>query len=246
MSTMLKILLIFICLLTALFLYSYKTNHGRGIWYPYVARLYKESLNSRLDQFSDPVKDRLLKDFESKGISYPPKKMSFVALKQEKRFELWCANSKEDRFTFIKSYNFTGFSGVIGPKLQEGDRQIPEGFYKIKSLNPNSSYHLSLEVNYPNSFDLKHAKNEGRANPGSLIYIHGKNVTIGCIPLGDQAIEEIFVLSALVQLKNIDLIISPKDFRLDSSFSDLSLDKNWLEQLYKELSSVLKSKYVKK
>lgn len=245
MEKFIKLLFILVSLVIALFLFSYKTNRGRSLWYPYYVKFFKKSVSDRLLEFTEPVRDRLKKDLDRKGLVFPPKKMSFLALKHEKKFELWASNQLSGKLIFVKEYDFTSFSGQLGPKLKEGDRQIPEGFYKIKSLNPNSSYHLSLEVNYPNEFDLKYAKQEGRTEPGSLIYIHGKNVTIGCIPLGDEAIEEIFVLTALVGLPNIDLTISPKDFRLDSNYKGLRVEKKWIYSLYDQIISIMQNKYKK-
>lgn len=245
MKLIVNLLLTLILFGGVVFLFSYTTNHGRSLWYPYYVKFFKKSLSDRLNEFSEIVKDRVKKDFDAKGLIYPPKSMTFLALKKEKKFELWASNETNGTQTFIKSYDFTAFSGKLGPKLKEGDRQIPEGFYKIKSLNPNSSYHLSLEVNYPNAYDLKNAKIEKRFQPGSLIYIHGKNVTIGCIPLGDQAIEEVFILSAIVGLKYIELIISPKDFRVDDSYLELRQNKQWVQQLYDELRTTLKNKYLR-
>ena len=71
---------------------------------------------------------------------------------------------------------------------------MPEGVYRIVALNPNSSYHLSMKLDYPTEFDLSKARAEGRTRPGSDIFIHGKAVSIGCVAVGDDAIEEIFVL----------------------------------------------------
>ncbi|NJN46820.1 MAG: L,D-transpeptidase family protein [Candidatus Competibacteraceae bacterium] len=92
----------------------------------------------------------------------------------------------------IKHYPVLAASGTLGPKLCEGDRQVPEGIYRIKSLNPNSAYHLSLELDYPNAFDLRQAERDGRNNPGSAICIHGKAVSVGCLAMGDTAIEELY------------------------------------------------------
>lgn len=94
----------------------------------------------------------------------------------------------------IKVYNVLAASGKQGPKLIEGDQQVPEGIYRLESLNPNSLYHLSLRTNYPNQFDKEKAKIDARENLGSDIMIHGKDLSIGCIAVGDEAIEELFIL----------------------------------------------------
>jgi murein L,D-transpeptidase YafK len=80
-------------------------------------------------------------------VSYPPREVTFIALKQEKKLELWARNSGE--FRFIRDYDIQAASGVAGPKLRQGDRQVPEDIYRIAGLNPNSHYHLSMKLNYP-------------------------------------------------------------------------------------------------
>jgi murein L,D-transpeptidase YafK len=114
---------------------------------------------------------------------------------------------------FIHSYSVLAASGHNGPKLREGDRQVPEGFYRITSLNPNSSYHLSIKLNYPNAFDQQHADEEGRDHLGGDIFIHGKAASIGCLAMGDPAIEELFVMVEKVGRSNVQVIIAPHDPR---------------------------------
>jgi murein L,D-transpeptidase YafK len=80
--------------------------------------------------------------------------------------------------------------GELGPKRKEGDRQIPEGFYNISKFNPTSAYFLSLKVNYPNASD---SALSDRFAPGGMIFIHGGRNTIGCIPITDQWIKELYV-----------------------------------------------------
>jgi murein L,D-transpeptidase YafK len=138
-----------------------------------------------------------------------------------------------------QKYPMTGFSGALGPKLKEGDRQIPEGCYGIEYLNPNSRFYLSLKVSYPNEFDREHAKNEGRTNPGGDIMIHGKDITIGCISVGDDAIEDIFYLANAVGVKNVKVVISPYDMRngrkAELEVSEVGWYNELCEQIFKEL-----------
>lgn len=129
---------------------------------------------------------------QKNGVNYPPKSIYLRAFKQEQLLEIWATDAIQ--FKFIKSYTFTAFSGKIGPKLREGDLQIPEGFYIIDAFNPNSKFHLSFRINYPNAMDSIRNKNE--QNPGSDIYIHGGNQTTGCIPIGDENIAELYWLCA--------------------------------------------------
>lgn len=110
-------------------------------------------------------------------------------------------------------YPMTAFSGKSGPKLREGDGQIPEGIYRVAYMNPNSRYHLSFKVSYPNAFDQAMAKKDGRTRLGGDIMIHGSNVTVGCVPIGDEAIEEVFFLVAKVGFEKVEVVIAPYDMR---------------------------------
>jgi murein L,D-transpeptidase YafK len=119
--------------------------------------------------------------------------------------------------------------------LRKGDGQVPEGIYRIESLNPNSRYHLSLRVSYPNEFDRARAKREQRTNPGGDIMIHGGAASIGCLAMGDEAAEELFVLAALTGIRNITVVLSPVDFRK----RDVSSPPAGTEALYAEIRKQL-------
>ena len=168
-------------------------------------------------------------------ISDQPDSIILLAFKKEKVLEMWF--SKSERFVKVATYPILGASGTSGPKLQEGDKQIPEGFYVIEGLNPNSLFYLSLRLNYPNTFDLKMADAEGRANPGSDIYIHGKESSVGCLAMGDEAIEEIFYLVAKVGIEKVKVVISPYDLRLKTDFELHEIP--WITKLYKDLNIYL-------
>lgn len=109
--------------------------------------------------------------------------------KREAVLELWARNAGR-RFRLVATYPILATSGVPGPKRREGDRQVPEGFYQIDRFNPRSNFHLSLGLNYPNAADRVHADPQA---PGSDIFIHGGDVTIGCAPIGDELIEELYL-----------------------------------------------------
>ena len=166
-----------------------------------------------------------------------------IGLKQEQLLEVW-KKTKDGELTKLITYPWTATSGDLGPKLKQGDLQIPEGIYKIDFLHPNSSYHLSMRVNYPNVFDKKKAKTEGRTNLGGDIFIHGKNVTIGCIPIGDQAIEELFYLVGRVGKEKVKVIISPYDMRAKNQ--DLEIDSvTWEKELYTRIKQELSQYKIK-
>ena len=128
-----------------------------------------------------------------KGISTTNFEVFFRAFKQEQKFEIWAKNKAEITFKLIKTYDFCAATGILGPKRQSGDRQMPEGFYTIDAFNPTSNYYLSFRVNYPNASDKKFADS---LNPGDNIFVHGSCITIGCIPVGDENIKEIYLLAA--------------------------------------------------
>jgi murein L,D-transpeptidase YafK len=94
-------------------------------------------------------------------------------------------------------------SGTTGPKRSEGDYQVPEGFYYINEFNPNSKYHLSLGLNYPNASDKILSDS---VRPGGAIYIHGSCVSTGCIAISDIPIEELYIIATNVRTKGQDFI----------------------------------------
>ncbi len=110
--------------------------------------------------------------------------------KHEQQLELWLKMKNQEEFKKFKTYAICASSGVLGPKRKQGDGQVPEGFYEIAHFNPASSYHLSLKVNYPNKSDMKKAG----SNPGGDIMIHGECVTIGCVPIENAPMEEVYLL----------------------------------------------------
>jgi len=160
------------------------------------------------------MEPRLRERFERAGVDFPPERLVLVGLKGEKMLEVYGAG-RDGVVRLVTSYPILGASGAAGPKLREGDKQVPEGFYRIELLNPNSSYHLSLRVNYPNDDDIAQAKDEGRdlSNLGGDIMIHGGVGSSGCLAMGDPPVEEIFYLVDRAGLDRTKLVIVPWDFR---------------------------------
>jgi len=187
-----------------------------------------------LQAYGANVTGKLNYYFTKAKVSYPPREVTLIALKQEKKLELWARDGGE--FRFIRDYYIMAASGVAGPKLRQGDRQVPEGIYRIEELNPNSHYHLSMKINYPNEFDFFHAVQERRANPGSDIFIHGRTASIGCLAMGDEAIEELFVLTAQVGAENVKVVIAPHDPRAYPLEADSEELPEWTPELYSIIS----------
>jgi murein L,D-transpeptidase YafK len=138
----------------------------------------------------------------------------------------------------VRDYPVLAASGGPGPKLRQGDLQVPEGFYKILWLNPMSSYHLSMKLDYPNAFDRAQAAREGRTQLGGDIFIHGRDVSIGCLALGDPAIEELFVLVNDVGVGRVRVLIAPHDLRRHPRPTPAA--PAWLDGLYVRLERELR------
>ena len=192
----------------------------------------------RLDQYGATARARLQPHFEKAGVAYPPSELIFVGLKEEKSLEIYARNGT-NALKFIRAYPVLAASGVAGPKLREGDRQVPEGIYPIEWLNPNSSYHLSMRIGYPNEFDRAQAAKEGRTKLGGDIMIHGNAKSVGCLAMGDEAAEDFFVLAADVAIKNITVILAPVDFRAGKSVPANAKLTGWTPELYERIKARL-------
>jgi hypothetical protein len=206
-----------------------------------MAPLSKKSLQERLDQYGPQARARLEPHFKRANVPYPPAHLTLVALKEERLLNLY-ASDKDGKNVKIHSYPILAASGGPGPKLKEGDRQVPEGIYAIESLNPNSRFHLSLRVNYPNAFDKEMATADGRdlKTLGGDIMIHGSNVSVGCLAMGDPAAEELFTLAADTKLSNITLIIAPFNLAARPVPAADKLPLLWQHALYLQIQAELK------
>ncbi len=199
---------------------------------------YQKKVSEKITSIENRVEARLNPYLARAGINNLPSQIAILAFKNENNLELW---GYDNKWRLIKKYEILAASGVQGPKLREGDRQVPEGIYSISYLNPDSKYYLSMGLNYPNEFDLKQARKEKRANLGGEIMIHGKNVSRGCIAIGDEAIEELFYITAKVGIQNTKVLIAPYDMR--SYMKKVTLRKSWVGELYRNLASELKYFY---
>jgi hypothetical protein len=213
-------------------------RYGRAVWYPALRAVAgKRAVEDILRGYGPAAEGRLRAPFEKAGVAYPPPRIALLAFKEEKRLELWAGKGKG--WAFIRSYAILAASGKAGPKLRRGDRPVPEGLYRIEALNPNSSYHLSMKLDYPNADDCARAKEDGRADLGGDIMIHGKDVSIGCLAVGDPAIEELFVLAARVGIGNVAAIVAPCDLRGPGKAADTSGLPAWVPRLHGEIARAL-------
>lgn len=155
---------------------------------------FEQQLKFPRVQTANREKGKAVSDLlSSKNISTSSFDLFLRAFKKEQKLEVWAKNKSDDAFTLLKTYEFCATTGVLGPKRRSGDRQIPEGFYEVDLFNPQSQYLLSFRINYPNKSDLVFAD---KLNPGDNIFIHGHCVTIGCIPIGDENIQELYLIAA--------------------------------------------------
>lgn len=143
----------------------------------------------RADKAIAKVTPRLKKFLADKGLTLGSP--VFIRIfKQTRELELW-VQSGHQGFVLFKRYNICYFSGKLGPKLREGDRQSPEGFYFVSArrLNPWSRFHLSFNLGYPNAYDRAHGRT------GSALMVHGSCVSIGCYAMTDDGIDEIYAMA---------------------------------------------------
>jgi L,D-transpeptidase catalytic domain len=169
------------------------------------------SVTGVVAELGPAVDERLAPAFRRARLHDPPGRLYLLAFKREEKVELWASDGGAP--AFVRSYPILDASGHSGPKLKEWDMQVPEGIYRIVLLNPASAYHLSMKVDYPNAYDRRRARADGRSDLGGDIYIHGGDQSIGCLAVGDRAIEDLFVLVARVGIDDVEVIIAPSDLR---------------------------------
>ncbi len=196
------------------------------------------TVEERVAQYGARVDARLRPLFEARGLAYPPGDVALVAFKDARVLELYARASARQTWTFVHAYPVHGASGGLGPKLQEGDRQVPEGIYAVEYLNPNSRFHLSLKLDFPNAFDRRMGAADGRTELGSGIMIHGGTSSIGCLAMGDDGVEDLFVLTAHVGIERVRVLISPVDFRLGRQ-APATDQPSWTPVLHERLRAAL-------
>jgi murein L,D-transpeptidase YafK len=177
----------FTLIILILFLCSFQSDSFKEnqLKYSRVRQAYKDKESSMLTLLKGNQIDR------------DELKIYLRAFKNEKQIELWGKNSSDTKYSLIKTYEICRTSGRLGPKRKQGDLQIPEGFYHIDRFNPYSNFYLSLGINYPNKSDrILGVKNK----LGGDIFIHGACVTIGCLPITDDQIKELYIFC--IEAKN--------------------------------------------
>lgn len=183
---------------------------------------YQKSFG-RVNEAFRKKEDTLRKEFAAKKLTWPANYIYIRSFKYDSELEVWVRSSLKDEFKLFKTYKVCAMAGTLGPKRIQGDYQVPEGFYYINEFKPNSMYHLSLGLNYPNPSDVILSDS---LQPGGDIYIHGSCVTEGCIPITNPQIEELYVLTAHARNTGQDFIpVHIFPIRFDNPKSQAYLEK---------------------
>jgi hypothetical protein len=199
----------------------------------------KATISTRLAQYGPAARKRWQPYFGKAALTYPPAELALVGIKDKDTLEVY-ARAAGQPWRPVRTYPILAASGGPGPKLREGDSQVPEGIYGIESLNPNSRFHLALRVNYPNAFDREQAAKDKRTNLGGDIMIHGNSVSIGCLAMGDEAAEDLFVLAADTGIQKITVLLAPVDFRQGKTVPANAKLPAWAPGLYQTIRERLK------
>lgn len=218
---------------------GYGVTSGRTSYYSFID--YQRTY-ARPQEAMARKTDTLQKQFAAKKLIWPARYIYIRSFKYDGQLEVWVKQRAADSFRLFKTYPVCALAGSLGPKRMQGDFQVPEGFYYINEFNPNSNYYLSLGLNYPNASDKVLSDS---LKPGGEIYIHGSCVTVGCIPITDQQIDELYVLAAYARDQGqhyIPVHIFPCRYDVPKSAAYLSeLTKE--DAVLKDFTEQLKSAY---
>jgi murein L,D-transpeptidase YafK len=157
----------------------------------------KQLRHPRVREAADARLAAVEQSFRDVGAAWPPRGIFIRGFKTEGEVELWAATRDVDAaWVRVRSFPVCARSGALGPKRRQGDLQVPEGFYHVSVFNPWSDFHLSLGVSYPNAADRFHSRG---VPPGNAIMVHGNCVTIGCLPLEDGPIEDLYLAAVMAR-----------------------------------------------
>ncbi len=171
-----------------------------------------------------PLPDETKAELRAKGLAIGAP-IYVRVFKLENEMEVWLRNAS-GRYTHFRTYPICNWSGKLGPKLKEGDKQAPEGFYVVnaRQMNPNSKYHLSFNMGFPNAYDEVHGRT------GSHLMVHGGCSSSGCYAITDDAITELFILAREAFTKGQrDFPIAAFPFRLTDYQLAQSQTHPWID-----------------
>lgn len=161
-------------------------------------------------------------------------RLAILVFKSERSVEVWAQYTSPDRADLLREYPIAGLSGGPGPKLREGDKQIPEGVYRLKRLKDNA-----LELDFPNEFDMKMARKDGRMKLGGGIAITASGTAPGSIALGDAAFEDLTAVTTSAGPSRAIVILAPNDLRQRIPVRNIYLKLPWLDDFYVALKREL-------
>jgi len=191
------------------------------------------TVSQAIKHYGPYARQSLRKKCKDSGISYPPKRLVLIGLKDERKLLVFGGS---EQMKLIGSFLLVSYSGILGPKLKQGDLQIPEGIYRLTGFQSHNM--LALCVNYPNELDKKNATADHRNNLGGDILIHGGSLSTGCLVVSDDDMEQVFVAVYDVGCNNTKLIIAPCDLTaLNPAINFKKQQPRWLPELYKELKA---------
>ena len=218
------------------------------IWLGFSAKSFSQNAVNSIQRSSYKIpamlsrmEDSVKKQFEKQQLTYPPQALYIRSFKYDRQLEVWVKGDSKEPYKLFKTYKVCMQSGTMGPKRMQGDYQVPEGFYQINEFNPNSNYHLSLGLNYPNASDKILSDPE---KPGNSIYIHGNCVSTGCIAISDIPIEELYIIASSVKANGQEFIpvhVFPVRYNVKKSMEFLSntiKDNAYLLQFNKNIREV--------
>jgi murein L,D-transpeptidase YafK len=169
-------------------------------------------------------------------LAYPPKSLTLIGLKEERLLLVYGddgnGGSKE-----LAAFPLVSYSGKLGPKLREGDLQIPEGIHKITRMKTNGL--LSFELDYPNAVDRRNAAADGRRNLGGDILVHGGSYSTGCLVISNEDMKPLFVAVNDVGIRNTRVIIAPCDLTRRMPNVDMQKQPAWLPTVYASIKHEL-------
>lgn len=168
-----------------------------------------ETVEDRLSEFEGRVTESLKPLFDDKKASYPPKHITLLLIKDQKKIYLFAGNNQFN-VKYIKDYNVESNTSEMGPKLHSNDGVLPEGIYKISHLFPLHRYFIGLRLNYPNPFDIDKAANDNRKNIEDDVILSSDG---GPLSVSRKDLEELFVLAAKSNYLNWKVVIAPTDMK---------------------------------
>lgn len=162
-------------------------------------------------------------------VDWPPRQLYLRAFKKERLLQVWVGEGREPLVLFAE-HPICGESGTLGPKVERGDEQIPEGLYVITKLHPESQGWLALRMSYPNRADRARAAARGRAekrrvSPGGDILVHGTCISIGCLAIDNTPIEQLYLLALEPMARGETIRVDVFPGRFDLEGLDALLDQ---------------------